>query len=145
MPAPSFKPQLTTTQWLELPHEIRMRLKAVFGIMQSRPTEVVNNTVVSDGHSHGDLAKINVESMQKFLKSDETEFFKLLDETMNRIYADHEAELEAKFDKENDKRVRLKEEKVKAMKEMAKEMQDLVDDVSADVPKKRGRPKKQEA
>ena len=73
-----FTPQLTIPQWLSLQMPIRLRLKSIFNIPRSSGSEVVNTTVLSDGHTHGDLAVITVEKMQQYLSSDEQDFYKLL-------------------------------------------------------------------
>jgi hypothetical protein len=80
--------QLTVPQWLSLPINTRMRLVKVFGIPRSQGSLVQDNKVMSDGYTHTDLMRISVESMQKFLDSDEKDFFKLLDDVIATLEAE---------------------------------------------------------
>lgn len=75
---------MTTTQWLGLSMPLRMKLKEVFVIPRSSGTHVQDNTIISDGHTHGDLAHITVEKMQTYLHSEETDFFELLNASINK-------------------------------------------------------------
>ena len=87
--------QLTQPQWLELSHEVRGKLIKIFDIPRTEPTKTtqglipgkgVVTTVLSDGHSHKDLAHVTVERMQEFLGNYHlTDFFALFGEILNRI------------------------------------------------------------
>lgn len=69
--------QLVIPQWLALSMPVRLHLKKVFGIPRSEGTNVVDGRVVSDGHTHPDLAHITVPAMQAYVKSDEPDFYVL--------------------------------------------------------------------
>jgi len=137
---------MTIPQWLELPYPVRSRLKIVFGIPRSAGTEVHNNIVISDGHTHLDLAHITVEAMQDFLKVKEADFHILLNRTIEKIWNEHEAELQANLDKAKEKKLSLASEKIDAFKSYTKELNDFAEDlgikVESESPKRRGRPKK---
>lgn len=80
--------QLTIPQWLDLPIDVRSRLKVVFGIPRSSGTMVEDNRVVTDGHTHPDLAFITPEKMQAYTGSKETEFFSLFEATLDKVMQD---------------------------------------------------------
>lgn len=71
--------QLSTYQWLQLPEHIRSQLVDIFKIPKSEGAFIQDNKVVSDGHTQRDLKAISIDSMQVFLASSETEFFKLFE------------------------------------------------------------------
>lgn len=78
--------QLTTTQWLGLPMDVRTRLKEVFGIPRSEGARIEDNRVMSDGHSHRDLSVVTVERMQEYLGNPrQKDFFKLLDQVLSKV------------------------------------------------------------
>lgn len=78
--------QLNTVQWISLPLEIRAKLVEIFNIPRSASTEVENNTVVTDGYTHKDLAVITVEKMQAFLLDTvEEDYFKLFHRVLDAI------------------------------------------------------------
>lgn len=81
--------QMTTFFWLKVPANTRARIKEVFGLTRSGGSIVQNMgrgiEVVSDGYTDQDLSEITVEKMQKYLKSKETEFWKLFSETQAKI------------------------------------------------------------
>lgn len=77
--------QLTTTQWLELPIEVRLRLKEIFGIPRSEGTLVQDNKVVSDGYNHRDLSVVTIGAMQGYLKVTEGDFYQLFDAVITQI------------------------------------------------------------
>lgn len=66
-------------QWLSLGNEERLYLREVFKIPRSSGTIMLDGKLQSDGHTLNDLRAINVESMQKYLGTSETNFDKLLD------------------------------------------------------------------
>lgn len=74
--------QLSPNQWLTLPLEVRHRIAETFKVPRSKGTTVVGNVVQSDGYTFEDLAKITVEGMQDFLKSDETDFMTLFNKVV---------------------------------------------------------------
>lgn len=77
--------QLVIPQWLALSQFQRQQLIANFGIPRSEGSNVVDNTVVSDGHTHEDLAHITIEKMQEFTGSKSDDFFTLFDETLDTL------------------------------------------------------------
>lgn len=89
-------PQITIPQWLALPIEVRTRLKAIFNIPRSKGTELLDNKVVSDGHTHPDLARITLEAMKEYLNagpvSEDDDFFAVLNAVLNKVTNDIEVE-----------------------------------------------------
>lgn len=77
--------QLTTTQWLQLPVPVRMKLKEIFAIPRSEGSIVQDNVQTSDGYNHRDLANITVEKMQAYTKTDEQDFYKLFETTLSLL------------------------------------------------------------
>ena len=60
--------QLTTTQWLSLPGDVRQVLIKTFGIPRSEGSQVMDGKViVSDGHNHRDLAVITIGRLRAFI------------------------------------------------------------------------------
>lgn len=101
-------PQITIPQWLALDSQIREKLIELFNIPRSEGTTVVDNRVVSDGHTHADLAVVTLESINKHLgKKKEQEFFTALNRLIEKIVADFEVEAAQQL--EASKQVRLKE------------------------------------
>lgn len=83
--------QLTTTQWLALPHETRMKLREVFHIPRSEGTIMQDNKVLSDGYNHRDLSVISIAAMQGYLGDTPdagVEFYALFDRVLDKIHAD---------------------------------------------------------
>lgn len=64
--------QIYPQVWISLPKEVRNHLVKVFGLTRSGVTEVVDQTVVSDGHSVEDLMGITLEKMVVYIGSEET-------------------------------------------------------------------------
>lgn len=78
--------QLNTVQWISLPREVRLKLIEIFDIPRSSDTEVENNTVITDGYTHRDLATITVEKMQAYLlDTTEEDYFKLFHRVLGEI------------------------------------------------------------
>lgn len=98
--------QLTTFEWLKLSYETRQLLVVQFNITRSVPAHVENNQVVSDGHSSKDLSVLNVESLQKFLESTETDFTKLFNNTLKKLTEPLVEEPKNAYEKESKKRGR---------------------------------------
>ena len=61
------------------------KIATIFEVSRSSHSEVHGNEVVSDGRTVKDLSVINVETMQKYLESKETNFANLLEKTINKI------------------------------------------------------------
>lgn len=72
------QPTMNVSQWLTLPHPIRLELVKLFNLSRSAGTQVIDNRVISDGYTFEDLQAINVETMQAVLNSQETDFYVLL-------------------------------------------------------------------
>lgn len=89
--------QLTTTQWLALPIEVRNKLKEVFGIPRSEGAFVQDNKVLSDGHNHRDLSVITMEKMQAYLgvgAMPTDTFYGLFDQVIEKVDAENYIEIE---------------------------------------------------
>lgn len=81
--------QLTTTQWLALPMPIRMKLKEIFGIPRSQGTQLQDNVVLSDGHTHRDLERISIEAMQNYTgNKKQLDFYKLFEQVLAQVDAE---------------------------------------------------------
>ena len=80
---------LSKPQWLELPHETRLKLIEIFKIPRSEGGHITYSMygadVESDGHSHEDLKEITIERMQAYLGSTETDFFDLFNTLLEKI------------------------------------------------------------
>ncbi len=76
--------------------EVRNELKQIFGIPRSRGSQVDNNKVVSDGHTHEDLANITVEKMQAYTGSADAEFFHLFELVLIKLSESQEEVAKAK-------------------------------------------------
>jgi hypothetical protein len=86
--------QLTTTQWLSLPIDVRQVLIKTFGIPRSEGSQVMDGKViVSDGHNHRDLAVITIGRLRAFLKEgtakpdSEFDFVTLFNTALDKIEA----------------------------------------------------------
>lgn len=87
--------QLTTTQWLALPADVKTRLKELFAIPRSAGTQVNDNVVTSDGYTHADLAHITIDKMLDYLGylppeeegelSKEVDFFNIFHDVLDKI------------------------------------------------------------
>lgn len=95
---------LTTYHWLQLSNEERLLIKKTFGVHRSGGTIIEDNKVKSDGHTVDDLRAINVESMQKFLESENEDFDTLWNGVIETI------------------RDMIEEEKVRKEKEILKQL-----------------------
>ncbi len=142
MPIPN--QQLTIPQWLELPQAVKHKLITVFKIPKSQGCSIVNNSVVSDGHTHKDLAVVSILAMQTFLgKEDEKDFWTLLTATVECVENLVDAELEARMKQAEDDHETLFAAKAEAMADLSKRMEELATDIVEPVKRKPGRPAKQ--
>lgn len=66
--------QITIPQWLALPLPLRNKFSEKFNIKRSGYTHVEDNRVVTDGHTHGDLAVVNTNTLQE-LTGEKTKVF----------------------------------------------------------------------
>jgi len=71
--------------WLGLSRNTRTSLKILLEIPKSEGAEVFGNTVVSDGHTDADLATLTLEKLQEYMRSDNPDFYGLLNELIDRI------------------------------------------------------------
>lgn len=142
--------QVTIPQWLELPQEIRQRLKKIFAIPKSAGCQVVDNQLVSDGHTHADLANLTIEKMQDYLGMyDETDFWHLYDLVLQDLFQARQDEIDTEIAVAKAEQEVLEASKTGAIAELAKQMQALAQNnalnathVSIEAKPKRGRPKK---
>lgn len=68
------------SHWLRLPVNTRHQLAVMFGIKKTGATEVANNEVVKDGYAIKDIEEaLNIDALQKYLNTDETDFLVLWD------------------------------------------------------------------
>jgi len=95
------KPQLSVSQWVILPQPIRIELIKVFEIPKSEGTKMEQGPsgarMVSDGHTHSDLSVITIEKMQRYLNSNETDFFVLFNNVIEKIKLHEESTVEEKI------------------------------------------------
>ena len=77
--------QMFPHQWLSIPHPIREKIAEKFKVKRSSHIEVHGSTLITDGRTAKDLSVVNVESMQKYLKSQQVNFSILLEELINKI------------------------------------------------------------
>ena len=145
---PQFRPQVTIPQWLQIPMNIRLRLAKIFGIQKSSGCEIVNNTVVSDGFDHEDLAGISVEKMKIYTGLTVDDFFELFNETLGKVYAEYDNEINKKIDAAIEKRDEEIQQQIDTLTEKAEEMKIHIENIGNQIsdgttPKRRGRPPKQ--
>ncbi len=83
---------MSVHDWLEVPMQVRMKLREVFQIPKSQGSLVEGNVVKSDGTTYKDLEAITVEKMQAFMETEETDFITLFHASINKIQTSLEAE-----------------------------------------------------
>lgn len=72
--------------WLHLSLATRHKLAEQFGIIKRGSTEVFNNTIKSDGYVVGEIeGALNVDAIQKYLGSEETDMAKLWTMMVDKI------------------------------------------------------------
>ena len=84
---------LSTATWLEVPPEIREKIRKEFNVPKSGGVRVaqglfhgkIMSIVESDGTSTSDLSFITLEAMQKYMKSEETDYYKLFNNVVKRM------------------------------------------------------------
>lgn len=77
--------QMFPHQWLSIPRETREKIATIFKVERSSHSEVHGGTVISDGRTSKDLSVINIEALQNYTESKETNFLNLLEKTINKI------------------------------------------------------------
>ena len=90
--------QLTQSQWLELPVTVRDKLRKIFKINRSSPTQAILGTfgkVQSDGSNDRDISVMTVKAMQEYLGNYQTEdFFALFTQVLTRIDSEEKKPLQ---------------------------------------------------
>lgn len=77
---------LPYTLWSKLPLSTRVKISTQFGVSKVRSTHVSDNKVVDDGYNIHEIENaLNIPAMQAYLDSDETDFFKLFEMTVDKI------------------------------------------------------------
>jgi hypothetical protein len=76
---------LTRYQWLRFSNEQRLLMRQTFNIPKSGGVEMMGNQMISDGSNEKDLKVVNIASMQEFTESNEKDFDKLLELTIEKI------------------------------------------------------------
>lgn len=79
------KRQLTPYEWLQMPKEIQNLFKKWFLIPRSGGAIVVQDKVISDGHTIEDLSVVSLKSLQAFLHTDDDHWDNLLKLTINKM------------------------------------------------------------
>lgn len=74
------------SHWCSLPLATRHKIAEKFNIIKKRPTHVVNDYVQEDGYIVKDIEEaLNVDAIQKFLNSQETDMAILWDNLIAKI------------------------------------------------------------
>lgn len=64
--------QIFPQMWIKLDKEVREHLIKIFSISRTGITEIVDQTIVSDGYTVDDLKAISLEKMNEYIGSEET-------------------------------------------------------------------------
>lgn len=70
-------PQVYGGMWIKLSPTVKTKIAELFNIPRNGASHVNDNLVIADGYLDRDLAVLNVESMNKFLGTNETDIFPL--------------------------------------------------------------------
>lgn len=70
--------QIFPAHWLALSHDMREHLAKTFKVNRSASTEIMNNTIISDGRSVNDLKVITKEALQEYINDEKEESFSRL-------------------------------------------------------------------
>lgn len=93
---------LSQYHWLKLSNEERLAMRVAFGIPRTGGTIMEDNRLKSDGCTDSDLRKVNIESMQLFTGSKETDFDALYELSITKLREEiaekHEEEEKAKHE-----------------------------------------------
>ena len=76
--------KLVPQQFMLLNKEMRDKLASVFKLKKSGITEILDQSVVRDGHTEEDLSNVTIDSMQEYTGSKETSFGKLWELTVSK-------------------------------------------------------------
>jgi len=132
--------QVTIPQWLQWSPRTRSKLKQIFDIPRSGGSQIQDSVVLSDGHTHADLAKISVEAMQAYLGTDDVGFFQLLDRVLERVEDECEEDDAVAQDLIDKAREESNTERKEAVLRTMSNLSVLADELSTITPKRRGRP-----
>lgn len=89
--------QLVIPQWLALSMPVRLRLKKIFSIPKSEGVNSIDGRVVSDGHTHPDLAHISLPAMEAYVGyTFDGDFFAAFETVLVKVEGEMAAEAEAK-------------------------------------------------
>jgi hypothetical protein len=79
------KEQIVIPQWMQASQEVRLKMREIFGIVQSSHTEVAGGVLITDGVTHKDLESLSVEKMQDFTGLEGKTIYDLFRETVSKI------------------------------------------------------------
>jgi hypothetical protein len=79
---------LNMHHWVNLPIEVRYRIRTLFAIPQSSNTVVNDGVLETDGTTIEDFKHLTLEKMQKFLGNDSTDFHKQFDLVVAKVMDD---------------------------------------------------------
>ncbi len=123
-------PQLTIPQWLQIPMSQRMKIVKIFNLPRSGGTVVQDNTVITDGYTHEDLALITVEKLQEYLKEKEQDdLFALLNLLTIKLQEDEAKEIAEREAKEAKLKAHEVEEYKAQVVETVKNLTSMTDTV----------------
>ena len=88
---------LNIYHWVNLPLEVRFRIRNLFNLPRSSNTVVNDGKLETDGTTVEDFKHLTEEKMQKFLHSDITDFHKLFDLTVAQVLEDIENKVPTAF------------------------------------------------
>jgi hypothetical protein len=73
--------------WIALPKDVRDHLVEVFCLTRTGVTEIIDQTVKSDGYSNDDLKRISLENMCQYIGSEET-FMRAWELTLAKVHSE---------------------------------------------------------
>ena len=100
-----FFQQITIPQWLSLEPKLRWKLKALFDVPRSQGVTVVDNRVVSDGHTHEDLKVISLEKVNAYLGTEEADFYTGLAKVIDKLLAEEQEVEEKEAERQHEERL----------------------------------------
>lgn len=81
----NLKRQLTQFEWLQLPPKAKELFKETFNIKRTGGSIVVDNRLISDGHTNDDLSVVSLKTLQEYLGTTEDHWDKILQLTINKM------------------------------------------------------------
>ena len=79
--------QIFQQVWIALPREVRNKLVEVFCLVPTGVTEIIDQTVKSDGFTNDDLKRISLENMCQYIGSEET-FMRAWEITLAKVHSE---------------------------------------------------------